>query len=674
TCDGVSVCEGHGVEHREGGHSVTALMASAAPPPSTRCPRHPDKDTSHFSVTYAMTLCAACLAEPGTRGEVLALEAGETAISSLLTRLLAQCVEGRGAYAQSHSILSDATVAMVERTAASCERFVGVIDALKAMLDEARDAALRDIRRVCEDKVKVLAAQCDEMAVSGGQLEAGIGLGSAALASPSVLTRARCVEVLSGMTGLAAGASAPPRVAPVAQIVPDLTLFSQTVGSFIHLRTQSFNSSWSSVAGPRSGTFATGTEARARKHNVISVVCRTPSGAPLEGLLAGDVALEFRLSAGESAEGDGAVVAPHEAPSYDVVACGDPGEFAVSFIIPAEEVEKARVSVLLCGEVVGRPFTLTAVKLSAKATGEYKSKGRLVRSIPLPDDRYRFVAVNDEGSMVVAVRPDTSTLALFGLGVVRGPPSLFGVVGDRPGQFQNPGPVCFAPDGNLIVADNTRIQVVTPLGAHVRNIGLMTRMIEVHFGTLDYVRGPVRLPSAQHPVRKVWGLAMRGDLLAVGFETTIDAGDPYDAHKTKDEITVYSYSTVQIIHSVVALKNHVNVALESVCGGLAWSPDGSRLLFSLGSKHRMELVAVAGGKPQPAGVNLCGAAPYDVAFGNSGELVCVSKPEKVVRTFNATGSSLVKCRPLEDAAVVHGACVAGKRLFVLSRAAINLYN
>ena len=182
-----------------------------------------------------------------------------------------------GSYAEVSKALSSAVDGIIatkeqviENTLECAHRINATSESLLLVIEAWRQRQLADLQDLCDERVKILEAQEDELIVSAGQLSACAALGQAALASGDASELPAAVTSALSCQGLTKTRTTP-KIASVVDLLCDVDAVVSTLNAVTFLKRKSFkiNGSLCKVSGDGLVSFDTG----AADNNCIRSFC-----------------------------------------------------------------------------------------------------------------------------------------------------------------------------------------------------------------------------------------------------------------------------------------------------------------------------------------------------------------------------------------------------------------
>ena len=630
--------DGHGAAAevlKRRGLAAAASGPGAGSSPPTLCSRHDSCELKWYCVTDHQAVCSECassLHAPHSH-DVRSLDAVADQLVTSVTDFAAQCESGAADADRHIAAVARAANAMEAGLAASVSTFVACIERVKSALDGHRDAMIACAETLRREKRKALDAQVEELTVSAAQLRAVAHACRLAVASASTLAVARAMECARSVRSLVSRAFVGPAVPPVLQVLSSMEDLIAGFPSHSRVKTCNIDAERCVVRGVGLRLWAHNTP----DANVVSVACFDDGDQASVDVAADDIVLAVRRTADGDAGGDGLTAATSA--NTDAVgavarcvASSNVIEFTYS-VQPTYSRNKVLVDVKLRSgqHVRGSPF-LAHAALRNMCTAD----GRHVQTIPVvPGEKYGMaVSVDGRWLVVGDFGGGTHTLVVYdaasGVAVrtIGGPGR-----GTGPGQFHCPFKMCFAPNGNLLVAerDNNRVQELTVEGVSVRCIAV----------------------ANPHPI------CCDGKYIVVGNHRGVGC-----------TMEVFDYRTGALLRQF-AVHGHA-VGFLGYPEGCRITPDGEHVLVSEYSTRRVSLFTLQGHFVRHIGAGELGSGHMDVDFAGNGEIIvadaancrlCVYCPEDytLLRSWGTNGSQNGQFRTPTALAV------SGSRLYVLDQ-------
>jgi hypothetical protein len=300
-----------------------------------------------------------------------------------------------GVYAEVSNTLStavDGIVATKEQvignTFECVHRINATSESLLLVIETWRKRQLADLRDLCDERVKILEAQEDELTVSAGQLSACVALGQAALAtgdaselSVAVTSALSCQSLTETRTT--------PKAASAVDLLCDVKAVVSTLNAVTCLKNFKINGSLCKVSGDGLVSFDVG----AAGYNCIRVHCKTDVDCAADWITAADVVLTVtRLGTSESVG---------YAKRMAVVKAG---VVELDYAVDAADVQYVELEVYVAGErIIGGPwragkgFQATGVRVS---TVKFKTELTDVYSTAVSlDDKYIAVSKRNDNAL-----------------------------------------------------------------------------------------------------------------------------------------------------------------------------------------------------------------------------------------------------------------------------------
>jgi hypothetical protein len=363
---------------------------------------------------------------------------------------------------------------LIAHVETSIARFHTLVDDVIEKANGYRATAVAVMRAVCDDRLKALEAQADELAVSAGQLAACVAAGKAAMARGNLESVKHAFDSALAMSELEK-AVVQPRVPLRLEIAADAAPTLTALAGLARLRLYEVDAGKSSVYGDGLSWFAAGPPGL--EDNVITVNCVDAGGMAADWLTASDIDVRVRGAGGVGVVGHVVSAAVIEAGIIEAV-----------YAVDDEGCGVVELSVSVCGVILADgPWRAVG--------GGCKAMGVHVETFPIPTlEKTRGRAVAFDAMHMVVSDSDKNKLSVYCLSDVSRIRS-FGKKGAEAGQFDEPFSLCMTDKNTVLVMEygNERIQEVTLEGAHVKFIGA---------GIINDDMG--------------LGLAVHGDVVAVG--------------------------------------------------------------------------------------------------------------------------------------------------------------
>lgn len=201
SCESQRVCAAH-VESAHGGHNVVLLAEAASRVPHrpavpcarpvSKCSKHPDCDMDSLCLRQRKLLCRLCAAEAcpprGPNHRHLDIDElrdtfckvyevdSDDSIDEEPRRFMPRCFRSADKFSFSSQRVRKAMCALKEQRDATIATYrKDVEDALAVVVQKARERAeefVAEVRKECDERLKALEAQADELEVTGAQLRA----------------------------------------------------------------------------------------------------------------------------------------------------------------------------------------------------------------------------------------------------------------------------------------------------------------------------------------------------------------------------------------------------------------------------------------------------------------------------------------------------------------------
>jgi len=460
-------------------------------------------------------------------------------------------------------------------------RFSSAVKGLLARIQTYRQSWLAEVQAQCDERLKTLDAQADELTVSAGQLWSCTALGRQALGSSShgrAVGLQRAAESAKTARGLVT-ASVRLRADTRMEMVCDLQGVPTALEAASRLKMFAVDLGRCSASGPGAVSFVKGGIA----YNRFRVVCRDSGGVAADWVTAADVSVVVR---GGNAVGRvmGAVVT-------------EPGAVDFTYVVDDDALEEVEFSARVCGEMLPcGPW---------RARRGCAAEGRLVLAVPLATSQYnQGLAVTADETFMVVCNTLTNQLSVFRTedgSHVRS----FGCYGDAAGQFAHPHGLCMTGHDTVLVAEfgNYRVQEVTLAGTHVRFIGV------------GVITASVSCVSSH------------GDLVAVGIY-----GIP-----SLYGIMVFRYASGALVRQFG--ENGTDVGQYWSVRDVKFSHDGTHLLIS-DLTARVFLTTSTGDFVRRIGAEVLSRSFNAMAFTGTDDVVVANRDK--VSVFSATDGALLR--------------------------------
>jgi hypothetical protein len=571
----------------------TARLALPIEPVVRPCPAH-GLPANLFCMQHTAMACTNCVIEHHMDHRCDVMEVGHAcaAIADKLIPLLDRLAATSAALETGSASLTGAKANLVAHVEASIARFQTVADDTI----EDRATTIAAARSVCDDRLKALEAQSDELAVSAGQLAACVAGGKAAIARGHPVSMAHALDSALAMIELEK-VEVLPRVPLKLDIVAD-------VGSFVRLRLYEVEADMSSVRGNGLKGFVVGR--RGLENNVITVTCMDAGGMAADWVTASDVVVSIRSVGVWNMDGN--VV------SAVVI---EPGVIEVVYAVDDEGVSKVDLNVSVCGvTLAGGPW---------RAVSGCRADGVHVGMLALQDATgNRGLAITKDAMHMVVSNDITHQLSVYrvsdcGRNVVRSCWNRcwnrrngshirsFGSEGAGAGQFNQPLGLCTTRENTILVAEygNKRVQEVTLEGNHVKFIGA---------GVIN---------------DGVWAVAIHDDVVAVGKYVS-----KYLC-ATSSRIMLFSYASGALLgqfHDVHFL----------CVTGMQFTADGTHLVIADDRNSNVLLITTEGVFVRYIGTGVLGGGCNDVAFNSAGDIVVADCYKHRVSVFSHVDGTMLK--------------------------------
>lgn len=232
---------------------------------------------------------------------------------------------------------------------------------------------------------------------------------------------------------------------------------------------------------------------------------------------------------------------------------------------------------------------------------------------------------------------NTITLYEYPTGAVIRSLNLSTVAGDPETPSFTPHKLCFAPNGTLMVVENSKTRRLLDSGsmAPISRVHELTLTFEhvrcIGEDTLCYPRGDCR------------GIACNTELVAVG-------GDCVDDYNTSDQIFLFSFSSGALIRSFGPHSERLG-GIKG-CYGIRFTPDGTRLAIAERSNNRVSVFTLKGvfvdavtgpGGDWEDGTETKFKYCRDVDFATNGDMIVADTANNRICVFSPDGKVLLRC-------------------------------